>query len=107
MKVLVVDGARILQERLLLGKNVHVRYVKCGREGCACTLGKKHGPYYYIRKKVNGKYKDTYVSVKERKHIDLPYEIVQHDLILDVKGLSELPPEFNECNVFAIKDKLR
>lgn len=107
MKVLLVDGARVLEQDVLLTKNVHTRYVTCGRPTCSCQLGRKHGPYYYVRKRVEGKYVDSYVKLKNRLPADFRYEVISNDLIIEVKWLSEIPQAFASCPAFEIMAKVR
>ena len=40
-------------------------YRRCGREGCRCREGKKHGPAYYLSTKEKGKTQMLYIP-KER-----------------------------------------
>lgn len=41
---------------------IHKIYKKCGNPKCHCAEGRKHGPYWAISKKINGKTKLTYIS---------------------------------------------
>ena len=60
------------------------KYIKCGKKGCHCEEGKKHGPYLhlqtydketkkiktkYIKKSDEDKYKKLYKENKEYKDI--------------------------------------
>ena len=38
--------ARLLTTREQLQGSLFVRYAECGKEGCVCRLGQRHGPYY-------------------------------------------------------------
>lgn len=38
------------------------RYIECGRPGCKCSSGEKHGPYYYISRTIEGKTRLEYVK---------------------------------------------
>ena len=40
-------------------------YRRCGREGCRCRKGKKHGPAYYLSTKEKGRTQMLYIP-KER-----------------------------------------
>ncbi len=42
--------------RLIKGSLVE-QYKVCGKKGCRCQQGEKHGPYYYLSDKVKGKTK--------------------------------------------------
>jgi uncharacterized protein YjiS (DUF1127 family) len=37
------------------------RYTVCGKKGCRCLTGKKHGPFLYLTRLVEGKLKTRYV----------------------------------------------
>jgi len=37
------------------------RYLPCGKEGCKCKKGEKHGPFYYLTYLEAGKLKTQYV----------------------------------------------
>ena len=41
---------------------LHKIYKKCGNPKCYCNEGKKHGPYWAISRKIEGRTKLTYVS---------------------------------------------
>jgi hypothetical protein len=45
----------LLQQRELLQGSVFARYGECGKEGCACRQGRKHGPYYVFSMRSGGK----------------------------------------------------
>jgi hypothetical protein len=38
----------LLKLREQLGGSLFVRYAECGKEGCACRRGERHGPYYVL-----------------------------------------------------------
>lgn len=42
------------------------RYIECGKAGCKCAGGDKHGPYYYISRTVRGK---THLEYVEEGHL--------------------------------------
>lgn len=107
MKIIVVGGTKILEEKILLSKNIHVKYVTCGRSNCSCRLGKKHGPYYYIRRKKDGRYSDEYVDISSRQNHNFKYEIVNHDIIMEISDTSEIPIVFATCPTFMVTEKIR
>lgn len=107
MKVLIVGGTKILQERILLTKNIHVKYVTCGRQNCSCKLGKKHGPYYYVRRKKDGRYSDEYIDISSRQNHNLKYETIGHDVVMEISDISEIPMEFAACPTFTVAEKIR
>lgn len=45
----------LLRQRELLQGSVFTRYGECGKEGCACRQGRKHGPYYVFSMRRGGK----------------------------------------------------
>ncbi len=63
---------RALVERLLglkeqIQGSVFARYLECRKEGCACSRGEKHGPYFVLSNRSGGK--GSYAYLGER---DLP-----------------------------------
>ena len=51
-RVLVED---LLRRREQLRGSLFVRFGVCGKEGCACRTGRKHGPYYVLSTRSGGK----------------------------------------------------
>jgi hypothetical protein len=57
--------ARLLEQRVLveallrrreqLAGSLFVRFGVCGKEGCACRTGRKHGPYYVLSTRSGGR----------------------------------------------------
>src|SRR5262245_756497 len=47
--------ARMLKLREQLGGSLFARYGVCGKEGCACRQGRKHGPYYVLSTRSAGR----------------------------------------------------
>ena len=45
----------LLRQRELLRGSVFARWGECGKEGCACRQGRKHGPYYVLSMRSGGK----------------------------------------------------
>jgi hypothetical protein len=45
----------LLQRREQLTGSLFVRYGVCGKAGCACQKGEKHGPYYVLSTRSGGK----------------------------------------------------
>jgi len=105
MKVLIVDGMRALQEYLLRSRNVHIKYVTCGRENCRCKIGKRHGPYYYIRKKTERGYKDIYVK-PPTESISLKHEEINSSLLLEIDDIENIPDFLREHPAFIIKERI-
>ena len=59
---------RALVERLLklrdqLGGSLFERYGVCGKQGCACRRGRRHGPYYVLATRRGGQAGFAYLAV--------------------------------------------
>ena len=52
----------LLRQRELLQGSVFARYGECGKEGCACRQGRKHGPYYVFSMRSGGKGSFAYLE---------------------------------------------
>jgi hypothetical protein len=106
MMIIVIGGLTAIREKLLLGKNIHIKYVSCGREGCACRFGQRHGPYYYRRERTeSGKYKDVYVR-STTPLLDFDYTTVgKDDVLVEIGSIRELPEVFEGCPVFSVKTR--
>ena len=51
-RVLVED---LLRRREQLAGSLFVRFGVCGKEGCVCRTGQKHGPYYVLSTRSGGR----------------------------------------------------
>jgi hypothetical protein len=51
----------LLRLREHLGGSLIVRWAVCGKEGCACRRGQRHGPYYILSTRSGGKGGYTYL----------------------------------------------
>jgi hypothetical protein len=47
--------ADLLRRREQLAGSLFVRFGVCGKEGCVCRTGQKHGPYYVLSTRSGGK----------------------------------------------------
>ena len=47
--------AELLRRREQLAGSLFVRYGVCGKQGCVCRTGQKHGPYYVLSTRSGGK----------------------------------------------------
>jgi hypothetical protein len=47
--------AELLQRREQLAGSLFVRFGVCGKVGCVCRTGQKHGPYYVLSTRSGGK----------------------------------------------------
>jgi hypothetical protein len=45
----------LLERRELLAGSLFARYQVCGKEGCACRQGHRHGPYWVLSNRSGGK----------------------------------------------------
>lgn len=45
----------LLRRRAQLAGSLFVRFGVCGKEGCACRSGQKHGPYYVLSTRSGGR----------------------------------------------------
>jgi hypothetical protein len=45
----------LLRRRAQLAGSLFVRFGVCGKEGCVCRTGQKHGPYYVLSTRSAGK----------------------------------------------------
>lgn len=46
---------RLLRRREQLAGSLFVRFGVCGKEGCVCRTGQKHGPYYVLSTRSGGR----------------------------------------------------
>src|SRR4029453_7645929 len=54
--------AQLLKLREQLRGSLFVRYGQCGKEGCACRRGRRHGPYYVLSTRTAGRGGFAYVE---------------------------------------------
>ena len=52
----------LLEQRTQLQGSLVVRYAVCGKPGCACRQGARHGPYYVISTRSGGRGRSSYVE---------------------------------------------
>ena len=52
----------LLRLREHLGGSLIVRWAECGKEGCACQRGDRHGPYYILSNRSGGQGGYTYLQ---------------------------------------------
>jgi hypothetical protein len=51
---------------------LQVKFIRCGKPNCYCAGakgGKRHGPYYYLERRVCGKVKTVYIG-RSKKNAD-------------------------------------
>jgi hypothetical protein len=55
----------LLRLREQLPGSLFARFGECGKEGCACRKGAKHGPYFVLSTRSGGKGGFTYLGPEE------------------------------------------
>ena len=55
----------LLRQRELLQGSLFMRYGECGKEGCACRQGRRHGPYYVLSSRSHGKGGFSYLEARQ------------------------------------------
>jgi hypothetical protein len=53
---------RLLKRRELLAGSLFLRFGVCGKKGCVCRSGQKHGPYYVLSRRSGGHGGFTYLE---------------------------------------------
>ncbi len=57
--------AALLEQRAQLQGSLLVRYMECGKAGCACHGGRKHGPYFVLSNRSRGRGSFAYLDAAE------------------------------------------
>jgi uncharacterized protein DUF6788 len=57
--------ASLLELRAQIQGSLLVRYMECGKAGCACHTGRKHGPYYVLSNRSRGRGSFAYLDRAE------------------------------------------
>ena len=55
----------LLRQREQLAGSLFVRFGVCGKEGCVCRTGQKHGPYYVLSTRSGGKGGFAYLEASQ------------------------------------------
>ena len=55
----------LLQERAQVRGSLFSRFAVCGKAGCACAQGEKHGPYYVLSSRSGGE--GAFIYLKEEQ----------------------------------------
>jgi hypothetical protein len=55
----------LLRKREQLSGSLFVRFGVCGKEGCVCRTGQKHGPYYVLSTRSGGKGGFAYLEAEQ------------------------------------------
>jgi hypothetical protein len=53
---------RLLRRRELLAGSLFMRWGVCGKKGCVCQTGQRHGPYYVLSRRSGGRGGFTYLD---------------------------------------------
>jgi hypothetical protein len=90
MRRLGAKKARLLREiqgcseEMLQGSLVSL-YRKCGKKGCRCEQGEKHGPAYYLSYKEGGVTRMVYIPVSRLEEVKRAMEAFSRYWELGVK----------------------
>jgi len=55
----------LLRRRAQLQGSLLVRHMECGKAGCACHTGRRHGPYYVLSNRSRGRGSFAYLDAAE------------------------------------------
>ena len=55
----------LLRLRAQLQGSLLIRHTECGKAGCACHTGRKHGPYYVLSNRSRGRGSFSYLDAAE------------------------------------------
>jgi hypothetical protein len=56
---------RLLRRREQLAGSLFMRWGVCGKKGCVCQTGQKHGPYYVLSNRSGGKGGFAYLDAEQ------------------------------------------
>lgn len=74
---------KVLESLPVVGGSLVKQYVVCGKPGCRCERGQKHGPLYYLYWKEQGRSRSLYVpreKVAEMRRQIQNYRSLQKEL---------------------------
>ena len=74
---------KVLESLPVVGGSLVKQYVVCGKAGCRCERGQKHGPLYYLYWKERGRSRSLYVpreKVAEMRRQIQNYRSLQKEL---------------------------
>src|SRR6185295_18094539 len=55
----------LLRQRAQLQGSLLVRHMECGKAGCACHTGRRHGPYFVLSNRSGGRGTFAYLDAEE------------------------------------------
>jgi hypothetical protein len=61
----------VLRPGPMVGGGLVERWIVCGKDGCRCSTGERHGPYYYRSVLKSGKPRLEYVGKGEQPDVPL------------------------------------
>jgi hypothetical protein len=68
----LVDQRQLVQRLLRLREQIEgsliERWAECGKEGCACQAGRRHGPYFVLSARTGGRGSYAYLSRDQATH---------------------------------------
>ena len=73
----------LLRKRELLSGSLFMRFGVCGKKGCVCQSGQKHGPYYVLSNRSGGRGGFAYLDktqVREARALVKAYREYRADL---------------------------
>jgi hypothetical protein len=71
--------------------HVHRKMVRCGRRGCHCRTGARHGPYWYANWQENGRQRTRYVGVTLARLPDIVEDVTATTRPTDSSVIVPLP----------------
>lgn len=75
---------------------LQVKFIRCGKTNCYCSkTGERHGPYYYLERRVYGKVRTVYVGRGKR---DADHYNIQHKTSRLRKKLRSLKSRHRELH---------
>lgn len=63
-------GELVAASEQMLWGSLGVVYRRCGRPGCHCAAGDKHGPVFYLTRNQGGHTRNIYVPQKLRAEVE-------------------------------------
>lgn len=66
--------SRLLQLGPFVPGSLIKRYTTCGRANCRCQQGEKHGPFWYLSRRFEGRTRLTYVREEKLEEVQLLVE---------------------------------
>ncbi len=107
MKILALNASSFIREKLHPASSLRVKFVTCGHQNCSCSLGRRHGPYYYTRIWVGRKkYVDRYVPIEGISNNLNNYKIIGDSILFEVETTDEISVELRRFPLFVVTDEI-